>query len=528
MLRTSYYFAPFASVVAGPAVVMATLVLAVSPAAAAPGPGHPAGPAAIAVAVADVGIELRLPQVTMQVGEDREEIEIFARLHPSGGTAQVDGVTFSIDLSQATDVAVLDPFAVSYPPVQQDCSTVGPVVTCILRGPLIPADGSEFRLAGLWLSAKRGAAAGATGTMTVVARADDGPPTTRSSVIRIGEDVDLASTFPVILVPPGGQAGFRPVIRNVGTRTVTGVVFVMTVHPKLRAGEEFGNCTYGRRVVCAFDNVLQAGDRLTFAREFHFQVPADAARGSRGFAKVDWLTADEWADRLATEGKPDDGRPGTGAPVALVPDVAAARVPQIDGNPANNRGQLDLVVGDWDTEADVTVVGGTLRGAIGDEVSTSVGVVNHGPGTMYSELFYRVSTPLQVYLPTGFVAVRVDPRCKAEASGLAFICNGTPAIWRAGPPIMFDFTVRFGEDVTGEDGAISIQDAMLPVNEADGTWRNNKAKIVVTVLDPADGGTGGGLPITGADTGSLIAAGAALLLAGAGLLLVRRRVRFTA
>lgn len=525
MLRTSPRFMPFASFVSTAAVALTALVLPISPAVAAPGPDNSAGSAA----VADVGIELRLPHVTMQVGEDREEIEIFARLRPPGGTAQVDGVSFSIDLSRATDVAVLDPFAVSYPPVQQDCSTVGPVVTCILRGPLVPADGSEFRLAALWLSAKPGAAAGATGTMTAVARADDGPSTTRSSVIRIGENVDLASTFPVILVQPGGRAGFRPVIRNVGTRTVTGVVFVMTVHPELRTGEEFGNCTYGRRVVCAFDNVLDAGDRLTFAREFHFQVPADAARGSRAFPKVDWLTTDEWADRLATEGKPDDGRPGTGAPVALVPEVAAARVPQIDGNPADNRGQLNLVVGDWDTEADVTVVGGTLRGAIGDEVSTSVGVVNHGPGTMYSELFYRVSTPLQVYLPTGVVAVRVDPRCKADnSSGPAFICTGTPTVWRPGPPIMFDFTVRFGAGVTGEDGAISIQDAMLPVNEADGTWRNNKAKIVVTVIDPADGGTGGGLPITGADTGSLIAAGASLLLVGVGLLVIRRRVRFTA
>jgi LPXTG-motif cell wall-anchored protein len=524
MLRISYRFAPFASFVAVPAVVLAALVVAMSPATAAPGPESSAG-----AAVADIGIELRLPQVTMQVGEDREEIEIFARLRPPGGTTQVDGVRFSIDLSQATDVAVLDPFAVSYPPVQQDCSTVGPVVTCILRGPLVPADGSEFRLAALWLSAKPGAVAGTTGTMTVVARADDGPPTTRSSVVRIGETVDLASTFPVIFVEPGGQAGYRPVIRNVGTRTVTGVVFVMIVRPELRTGEEFSNCTYGRRVVCAFDTVLAPGDRLNFARELHFQVPADAARGSRAFPKVDWLTTDEWADRLATEGKPDDGRPGTGAPVALVPEVAAARVPQIDGNPADNRDQLNLVVGDWDTEADVTVVAGTLRGAIGDEVSTSVGVVNHGPGTMYSELFYRVATPLQVYLPTGFVAVRVDPRCRAEnSSGLAFICNGTPPVWRPGPAIMFDFTVRFGEGVTGEDGAISIQDAMLPVNEADGTWLNNKKKIVVTVVDPPDGGTGGGLPITGADTGSLIAAGTSLLLAGAGLLLVRRRVRFTA
>jgi hypothetical protein len=181
--------------------------------------------------------------------------------------------------------------------------------------------------------------------------------------------------------------------------------------------------------------------------------------------------------------------------VAVPAPARKAAVPQADETSWNDRGVVDVRGGGEDTDTDITVLGDTVRGAIGAALPLSVGVVNNGPGTLYSDLFYQVTTPVGVYLPEGMTVLRADPRCTPiNNHSLSYTCRGDPPVWRPGPPEMFDFSVRFDRGFDGDNGTVTIREGEVPVNMADGTWLNNEARIVTTVV----GGSGdGSLPITG-------------------------------
>jgi LPXTG-motif cell wall-anchored protein len=501
---------------------------------------------ATAAAVAGVGITLRVPQVTLPVGEDRQEITLMGRLLPpadGGAERVVDHIDVTVDLSGAADVVDLPDGTISFPPRVVDCTTVALLIRCTVPGPLRVTD-TDWRIFEFWYRARAGAVAGAAGTMRVTAQADDGPVFEATSGIRLGEPVDLAPGYTSVDVPPGGTAGGRPRVAISGTRAVDGSIMIIWIRPELVAARNFSNCRYGARIICTFDTVMSPGFTYALAQDLTFTVPADAALGSRSFSRLAWLTPAQWEDRQIDE--PEElGVPGTGAPVGLVAvpspaAAAAARVPQADETPWNDRGVVDVRVGGQDSDTDIALIGGTVRGAIGADLPLSVGVVNNGPGTMYSDLFILITTPVEVYLPEGVTVVRADPRCTPLNGGpRSFTCRGDPPVWRPGPAVMFDFTVRFQRGFTGEDGGMSIQEGgELPINEADGTWGNNYARIVTTVVAaPGDGGSGGGgsgdggtLPITGANVGLIAAGGVLLISVGvAGVLVVRRRrVHFTA
>jgi LPXTG-motif cell wall-anchored protein len=93
-----------------------------------------------------------------------------------------------------------------------------------------------------------------------------------------------------------------------------------------------------------------------------------------------------------------------------------------------------------------------------------------------------------------------------------------------------DFGLRIDEVVPDATGTISLDVVTRWGN--DPKKGNNTAKLIVNpaggtdATPPAD--DGGSLPITGAPTAPLVGVGAALLVGGAGLLVVRRRrTRFT-
>ena len=112
----------------------------------------------------------------------------------SGRAGWAHEVTLTVDMSAATgvaDVVVTE----AYPEVT--CSTTDQVVRCTVPGPhqviVVPGSGgfSLFTVPSVLLSLtpKPGVAAGEAGALTVTARADDGPTTTRTAKIRIGEGV---------------------------------------------------------------------------------------------------------------------------------------------------------------------------------------------------------------------------------------------------------------------------------------------------------------------------------------------------
>jgi LPXTG-motif cell wall-anchored protein len=85
------------------------------------------------------------------------------------------------------------------------------------------------------------------------------------------------------------------------------------------------------------------------------------------------------------------------------------------------------------------------------------------------------------------------------------------------------------DDASAAPGQVRINEDLYTDGDVlDSVAGNNTAKIEVSLSGGS--GSGGGLPVTGANAGLFGAAGAALLIAGAlGLLLARRRrMRFTA
>jgi len=86
-----------------------------------------------------------------------------------------------------------------------------------------------------------------------------------------------------------------------------------------------------------------------------------------------------------------------------------------------------------------------------------------------------------------------------------------------GEEVRFSFTVRIENGLNEEEGVITVNGGT-----DDPKTGNNTAKILVKV--PGDGGSGGGLPVTGAPAGLLAGGGALLLIGGViAFVLARRR-----
>ena len=458
-------------------------------------------------------------------------------------------VTVNVDTSAVGAVADVD-VQVSFDGA--DCSAAGAVTRCTLPGPHriyeMPDNGtigfitSEFVT--ISVTPKPGAAAGATGALTVTARADDGPTTTRTSTVRLGEGVNLTAVDPgALTIPPGGSTALRPKVRNTGTRAVEGAALVVSAAEDALADTDFGNCTYGYVVACTFDTTLAAGQTYQVSAPFTVEVPRDAAVGSETGMSVQWLTLAEWQDwEDMSDGLPS-GRQGTGPKLELSELATAAAVPQADVDGDDN-GTYAKVTVTGDRRLDVVAVGATVAAQAGETRTIDVGLVNRGPGALRYPPFFNNLLGVHVSLPPGLSVVRADERCSLLGDDEDDPAGPPPSpvaedSWDSGPPLYscqaesvqlrpgqrlsYAFTVRVAADA--RDGKGSVEVALY--DDEDGVDRdagNNTAAITLSL-----GGAGGGLPVTGPAT-TLIAGGGVLLvfLGAAVTVALRRRTRFTA
>ncbi len=454
-----------------------------------------------------------------------------------------DEVILSVDTSgvaAVTDVAVREAFT------EVPCATTGPVVRCVLPGPhqvIDPPDNGAFSVVTtpevmLSLTPKAGAAAGDAGTLTVTARADDGPTTTETARVRIGDGVDLTAVDGgPRTVPPGGSAALRPRVRNAGARDAEGVALVAYAGDGALAGTNFGNCTYYYTVACTFESTLAAGRTYQISAPFTVRVPRDAAAGSEMLMGLQWLTLAEWEDWQATFGGSSGGRQGTGPDLELdqLASAAAAAVPQADTDHDDN-GTYNAVTVTGGRRADVVAVGASIAGPPGEPLTIDVGLVNRGPGTLYSPPFVNTLPLVEVALPPGVSVVRADERCFSLADGPAgpppspavgasagpdpvvYFCRPETVRLLTGQRLSFAFTVRVDPGADDGEGMVEVVDA-----DMDRDAGNNSAPITLKV-----GGGGGGLPVTGATTATVAGAGALLLLAGVAVTVALRRRNRTA
>lgn len=472
-------------------------------------------------------------------------------LPETGGPRQVDRFKVTLDASGVSGIATVEVFEDLELSGEQSCDRAGAVTTCTLTGPFLLHPGLNLiPLLAARVTAKAGAATGATGELAFTAQPDDAAALSHRSTVEIGEGVDLAAVDgDVVTVAPGavGAADLR--VTNDGKRPVKGVVLALLGWSEdLVEGDGFRNCTYGLLTVCTFDDELAAGETYHLSTPFRLRIPADAAAGSAAEALGLWYTPSDFKELLdLLPGATDDpiGPAGKGGPVRLEAVPAAtggasagrASAAQVDTNPDNNLVVSELVVA-GKRRPDLAAIGATVSGAPGDEVEARVGFRNDGPGTLYHWSFDNTDGATLVTVPKGLTAVTVDDQCipadgdiddDMDRTGAPqYLCLPTADSTKAQGSALFDFTFKVRADPSGKPGSVRINvEDFLTGERIDRNRANDTAEIS---LAASGSGGGGGLPVTGTNAALAGAAGAVLLLAGGlGVVLARRRrVRFTA
>jgi len=484
---------------------------------------------------------------------------------------QIGKLTVSVDTAGVSGIATVEAADDLLTVTDgQSCSQAGTVITCTITGPLLLDAGTNLvPLLALKVTGKPGVAKDSSGMLTFTAQADGDPVATADSTVTTGEGVDLAGFIAKPgSVAPGATVATDLKVANVGAKPVHGVVLAMLGwDPSLVEGKGFSNCTYGILTVCTFDDDLATGTTYELSTPMKLRIPSDAAAGSVATALGSWYTPSDFKELLdiAPDSTGDEilGPKGTGPAVHLQAvsastsaalgvsakkSAAKAASSQVDTNPDNNV-LISQVVVAGKHEPDVAAVGATVSGSAGDKVAARVGFVNNGPGTLYHWTFDNTDPETHITVPPGLRAVKVDERCFPELDlddldeeidiigASDYLCDTDGGKTKAKASTLFDFTFQVRDKASDAPGKVRINEDLFTDSDVldggllsgvvlDSDDSNNTAKIEVNL----SGGSGGGLPVTGANAGLLGAGGAALLLAGTlGLLLARRRrMRFTA
>ncbi|SEL41508.1 hypothetical protein [Streptacidiphilus jiangxiensis] len=231
---------------------------------------------------------------------------------------------------------------------------------------------------------------------------------------------DLGATY---RVKPGRNDALPISITNVGSGVATDpVVFVRDEYGAMTLLGNHSNCVYasesGKRLgaYCDFPGVtLQPGQTMSLSDPFTLAVPkgshGDEVQYGADLAGADWI------------GVPD-GKPGTGAPVTLVPGgtPAGAASPRVaaagDIDPYNGLYYTNLDTG---LTADIAAVTSSVRTVVGRSAAITVAVKNTGTVPYSSKV--QVGGGLTgtvgayLYVPAGVTVLSMPKGCHPEQSG---------------------------------------------------------------------------------------------------------------
>jgi hypothetical protein len=377
----------------------------------------------------------------------------------------------------------------------------------------------------------------APGSLSIVDRlgltvSNDGGPTDSDelTIVRAAGGVDIeVNKIDDIKLAPGRTATVPVVIRNAGTDTVNEISVALIGEEYLSYPEKYSNCeTEEGALICVFEQELAPGKVFTLSAETPLKVKV--AAGAPGPASYVSAVAavgvtDQDLDLLAA-------RKSSGTKLALVStsskrSIAAAEdidIEDIDLNFADNIATFDVKVSK--NPADSVALGATFSGAVGDTRTVKVGVRNDGPAATVPATASWIYSA-EVKLPAGVTATEVDEDCLplvngeldidqefGQAQGRDYLCllEGNLA---QGKSAHWSFTAKITDDSTAA-GSVTVYSGAQESKAS-----NNTAKIGVELTA---GGSGGGLPVTGAPAG-MVAGGGALLLAGGAVAFVLARRR---
>ncbi|MEH1124112.1 hypothetical protein [Micromonospora sp. CPCC 206061] len=373
-------------------------------------------------------------------------------------------------------------------------------------------------------------------------------PATGTMTVRVASTIDLAdATGRVNLTGAAGDDVTTPIrVRNAGPVAADGVVAFFQRPYRLHFTERYGNCDYslshyGRAewAACRFDTAVPPGATFQISPAPAMRIAADAAPGT-GEASVGWYTPLDWAhQREMWEASGQVFTRGSGRTLRLIEGTDRQAANQTDTSPENNWGVVSVEV-TGRNEADVAAVPATITGRVGQRVTMRLGTHNNGPTSIdFSHPQDEPAVFLQVTTPPGVTAVasrsfcmatRPNPPDRDFAPGAAEYVCVDGSVHPAGETIWFEITFRIDRRVPGAEGRLATSNFPGGPGRADPDPDNDTAPLKVRVLGGDGGGSAGGLPVTGAGTGSLALIGAALLLTGALTVLItghRGRTRRT-
>ena len=462
-------------------------------------------------------LSVSVAATTVAVGGDKL-VDVRVDNH---GPAAANGVTVVID------AAGLDTAKVGFDLSEADwassavgapagvCTASGTKATCTLSQ--LAAGGHdevEFTVTGV--------AAGAAGALAAsVTSGTTDPDTTNNSITRslevqAGDGVDMvAVAWDVYLYPsdkipvmPGTSARLIFGLANSGTVAAEGVRFTLTApeHTTFAFVPSICDLNAAKTVATCADEtaVLPAGQGfLVDSDAFRVRVAADApapAALKGGLVEVHAL--------------------------GEAPATAAAPQGHITGfSPASDQtlSQREIDAAD-NTDAfavfttpakpiDMSALTQPAEGAVGETVEVS-GVVSNNSGYFAPNVVYLVVAP------TGTRITSMPENCQEMVKDRRYVCSIGDLLPGPDSHAHWDVTIplKIVAAHVGTDGYLAVASEAQDPDPA-----NNKAAIVVTVT--GTGGAGGGLPITGARAGLIGGTGGAVLLAGAGVLLLARRRR---
>ncbi len=365
-----------------------------------------------------------------------------------------------------------------------------------------------------------------------------------------GASIDVIPTPVDLVVPvnlqrniaPGGTARIPVVVRNQGTGPAHGLVLEFDAgNPAyVRLIHRYPDCVYddsNDSAICDFpDLVLQPGMAYLADRPFDLAIGSRVPGPFLLFGSYQAWTADTVPDavraRLAEAHLP-------------VPTMQpGASVGEADPN--DNSGTFALLTRPH--AADLAATGTSLAVEPGTAVPLQVGVTNHGPADAlvapgWNLFGYGAGSAgtVDVTAPAGGMFTSAPAACAPYVGGVVdwdkagvggyprYACHigAQTGALVVGSTERFAFTLRVGP-TAGADGSVIVRTAGFP----DPDTANTRAAIHLNLpgsgVNPAPAGGGpvaGTLPATGSRTGVLGGFGAALLAAGAILMLVARRRR---
>ncbi|MEV4640746.1 hypothetical protein AB0J80_25730 [Actinoplanes sp. NPDC049548] len=485
----------------------------------------PAKPAAAAPAPPRLNTVFDPITIAPGTPEDEYTANLYGLLAEREQPVRVHRVAYTVDVTDAADLVSLSfaglatdiITASAFDDDESPCVLKGTVFRCVRTG-VRPSAGFIVQLGFFEVTPAPGAEPGDTGRISVTARVDDGPVTTSTSQVRIGENVDLAAVGgATVSAAPGHTATFRPRVRNVGDKAAEGAVLSLPF-PRDVVVTDASNCFYGYAVYCVFDTVLEPGRTYGLSAPVTVRPPGDAAVGSRADAQLRWMTPSLWEDWLTAFKGSLPGKAGTGEPLTLVAQASAAGIPQVDIGSDNDYAVVKLTV-TGSRRPDLAAKAPAVTLKAGGTTTVRIAAVNRGPGTLYPALFDNTMILTSLTVPKGVTASTTNSRCWSNGGDTRrWQCSPAKEKVAPGGSETYTFRLKAARSFTGGTGKVRVSGFFSAPLDAPANRANNVTNLRINL--PASG-QGAGLPVTG----PVLWPGLFLVLVGSALVLAGRYVR---